>query len=204
MARAKDFERELAKLIKRRTHWLRGVLVKPRPGAAPTLSKAHVDRAIRRMQSIASDALAPKLARREFEAAVDFRKSWHPKLGKGWGRSAKRRRFREWFEKKVRPGPTIYVFWARRRCLYVGKTSGSGGRVSSHFDKHWFGAATRVDIYALSQSRSLSALECLAIHRFQPSYNRARAESRKWTLKCPLCKVHKNIRAELRDLFRLR
>ena len=47
-------------------------------------------------------------------------------------------------------------------------------------------------------------LECLAMHRFQPTYNAAKAETKKWTSKCPLCQVHRNIWTELRAIFRLK
>lgn len=204
MARAKDFARELDTLFFRRTHWLRGLFGKRRPGAAPKFSQKHVKSAVARMQDLASDALARRLARREFDSEKKWRKSWHPKEGKGWGRSAKRASFNKWFDKYFGPGPTIYVFWSKRKCLYVGKTSGNGRRVSSHFEKHWFSAATRVDVYAVKSSKSLTSVECMGIHYFQPTRNRFRAERRKWTRKCPLCEVHKDIDSEIRGLFRLR
>jgi len=204
MSRARDFVRELDSLLHRRTDWLRSVLSKPKPGSPKAFGRKHINRGVRRMQSLASDALAPRLARDLFEREVDFRKSWHPKKGKGWGRPEKKRTFMRWFADQVQAGPTIYVFWNRRRCLYVGKTDGAGGRVASHFVKHWFSAATRIDCYAVFERRSLTALECMAMHRFQPSYNRAKAESKKWTKKCPLCAIHRDIEAEVRELLRLR
>lgn len=204
MSRAKDFVRELDSLLHRRTDWLRHAISRRKPGNPKAFGKQHIDRGVRRMQALASDALAAKLAKNLFEAEKDFRKSWHPKKNKGWGRQQKQRTFMRWFDEHVGPGPTIYVFWNGRRCLYVGKTDGSGGRVASHFVKHWFGAATRVDVYAVYRRRSLTALECMAIHRFQPTYNRAKAESKKWTQKCPLCAIHRDIEAEVRGLLRLR
>jgi hypothetical protein len=204
MSRAKDFVRELDSLLHRRTDWLRSILSKPRPGGPKAFSKKHVDRAVKRMQVIASDALAPRVARDLFDYEVEFQRRWHPKKGKGWGRAEKQRVFKGWFKREVEHGPTIYVFWAKRRCLYVGKTDGSGGRVASHFVKHWFGAATRIDLYAVYQRRSLSALECTAIHHFRPVYNRAKAESKKWTKKCPLCAIHRDIESDVRGLLRLR
>jgi hypothetical protein len=156
------------------------------------------------MQRLASDALARDLARAEFDSQVVHKKAFHPKKGKGWGRRAKKASFNSWFDAWFGPGPTIYVFWAKRKCLYVGKTNGNGRRVSSHFEKHWFSAATRIDVYEVSRSRSLTSLECMGIHRFQPTRNRFRAERRKWTRKCPLCRVHKEIESEIRGLFRLR
>ena len=83
-------------------------------------------------------------------------------------------------------------------------TFGDRRRISGHFEKHWFSHATRVDVYQTSGRRALPALECLAIHRFQPRRNKSKAETRKWTSKCPLCKVHREIEQELGRIFRLR
>lgn len=199
-----EFRAELNRLFRRRTYWLRSAVEGPRPGPPPTLSRRQVRRAITRLQELASEALADHLARDEFEDAVTFRRSWHVKRGKGRGVDAKRRAFNRWFDDELGPATYVYVFWNRRRCVYVGKTARSGRRISSHFDKHWFGGVTRVDVYATTGRRVLPALECLAIHGFQPTRNKFRAERRKWTRRCPLCSVHRMIDSELRDIFRLR
>lgn len=205
MARIKDFTRLLDDLYVRRTHWLRGVLTKRgRSGAPPRFAKRHVVRARKHLQQIASDALARKLARREFERGVLGRKSWHITSRKGHGRDAKKRHFKTWFQEHIEYRNCIYAFWDGRRCLYVGKTETGAGRIASHFVKFWFGKATRVDVYATRGRRVLPALECTAIHRFLPSYNKSKAESKKWTRKCPLCKVHKGIETELKDIFQFR
>lgn len=161
-------------------------------------------RTITRLQDLASEALADKLARDEFEDAVRQRRSWHAKMGKGRGVDAKRRSFNQWFDRELGHGTYVYVFWNGRRCVYVGKTAKSGKRISSHFDKHWFGGVTRVDLYALTGRRVLPALECLAIHRFRPTRNKFRAEKRKWTKRCQLCAIHRTIDRELSSIFRLR
>jgi len=132
------------------------------------------------------------------------RRSWHVKRGKGRGVDAKRRSFNQWFDRELGRGTYVYVFWSRRQCIYVGKTTRSGRRISSHFDKHWFGGVTRVDVNAARGRRVLPALECLAIHRFQPTRNKFRAERRKWTRRCALCAIHRSIDGELRSVFRLR
>lgn len=204
MARATEFRRALDALFERRTHWLRNLFGRRRPGAPPKFSRKHIQAAVRKLHDLASDALAGDLAREEFDSQVLHRKSWHAKKGKGWGRAAKRVAFNDWFDNWFGPGPTIYVFWRARRCLYVGKTRGNGRRVSSHFEKHWFSGVTRIDVYSVKRAPSLTALECMAIHRFQPVQNRFKAERRKWTRKCPLCEVHKEIELDIRGLFRLR
>jgi hypothetical protein len=204
MSTAAQFRRELDRLFRRRTHWLRTLFEGPRPGPRAVLSRRHVRKAIVRLQDLASEAWAQDLARDEFENATEFRCSWHPRRGKGRGTDAKREAFNDWFDENVGPGHCVYVFWRNRHCIYVGKTAGSGRRISSHFDKFWFMLVTRVDVYAVSGKRALPALECLAIHRFQPLRNKFRAERRKWTRRCPLCQFHREIERELQTMFRLR
>ncbi len=199
-----EFRRELDKLFQRRTSWLRSSVEGPRPGAPSSLNRGHVRNSIVRLQRLASDALADKLARRDFNDGVRERRSWHCKRGKGRGIDNKRAAFNQWFDNNLGPGSYIYVFWNHRRCVYVGKTNKSGRRISGHFEKHWFSSVTRADVYKASGRRVLPALECLAIHRFQPARNKFRAERRQWTRKCPLCSVHRQIERELARIFRLR
>ena len=198
------FRRELDRLYRKRTHWLRASVEGSRPGQPPTLSRRTVRDSIERLQDLASDALAERLARREFETAVVARKSWHPKRGKGRGSDRKREAFNRWFDERLGLGTYVYVFWRKRLCVYVGKTGRSGRRISSHFEKHWFSGVTRVDVYRVSGRRVLPALECLAIHRFRPARNKFRAERKKWTRSCGLCAVHREIDRELRTIFKLR
>lgn len=198
------FRQELDKLFKRRTHWLRTSIEGSRPGAPLSLSRGHVKNSIATLQQLASDALADDLARQDFEVGVRERRSWHCKRGKGRGVDRKRTAFNSWFDNKLGTGVYVYVFWRGRRCVYVGKTRQSGRRISSHFEKHWFASITRVDVYRASGRRVLPALECLAIHRFQPARNKFRAERRKWTRKCALCTLHRQIDQELSEIFRLR
>ena len=198
-----DFRRELDALYARRTDWLRHSIFRGRPGPPTKFSRKTVNRAIKKLQAIASDALASSLARTEFFDRVEERYRWYNRKGKGHGRTAKVKNFKAWYRRKVRHRRCIYAFWAMDRCLYVGKSKGGAGRVASHFTAFWFGQATRVDIYAVTGDRDLPILECLGIHRFQPSYNKSRAEAKKWTAKCPLCKLHRGIEAELRSIYRL-
>lgn len=204
MSNAVQFRVELDDLFSRRSAWLQGVLGERRPGPPPTLKKSHVRRAIHRLQELASDSLARHLARREFNHGVMIRRSWHPKDGKGWSYDDKRSRFKSWYRAEINAKNCIYVLWNQKRCVYVGKTTRGGGRIASHFDKRWFPWVTRIDIYETRGHRVLPALECVAIHRFQPLKNRAKAETKKWTRRCPLCEIHRGIESELKSIFRLR
>jgi hypothetical protein len=113
--------------------------------------------------------------------------------------------FEKWFKEKFpRLKNYVYVFWGnKKKCLYVGKTGKGGSRISSHFIKHWFGSTRRIDIFSSTASQ-IPKLECLAIHHFEPVYNKNKAATKNWTKKCPLCTIHKDIEKELRKIFRLR
>jgi len=203
LSKEADFRRELDALYERRTDWLRHCL-SGRPGPPTKFSRKTVNKAIKRLQEIASDALAKSLARSEFSDRVEDRHRWYNRKAKGRGRDAKKRNFKKWYKTKVRHKRCIYAFWAKDRCLYVGKSAGGGGRVAGHFNEFWFGNATRIDVYSVSGDRDLPILECLGIHGFQPTYNKSKAEEKKWTAKCPLCKLHRGIEAELRSIYRLK
>src|SRR3989442_707060 len=141
------FRHELDKLFYRRTDWLRASISGPRPGPPLSLNRGHVKNSITRLQSLASDALADKLARKEFHSSLRGRRSWHPKRGKGHGRDVKRKAFKRWFARKFGRGTYVYVFWNQQKCVYVGKTAKSGGRIAGHFEKHWFSSVSRIDVY---------------------------------------------------------
>lgn len=199
MASAIQYRKIIDDLFRRRTDWLlKHVLGKPSPGAPRKFSKREVDRAIGDLQEIASASLATKLAKTEFAKSVEKKKSWQVK---GWGFEKKKQLFREWFEKHIPYDKCVYVFWKGKKCIYVGKSARGVHRPSSHFDKIHFEHISRIDVYAFRGKRPLPALECLAMHRFRPTKNKIKAQSGKWTKKCPLCMVHRNIDNEIRSIF---
>jgi hypothetical protein len=202
MSRQKQFNRELDRLYKRRTGWLRTVLTKANPGPVPTLNKKTRERAIKSLQSIASTALAKKLAKREFQRAIEKRKTW---MTKGRGEDEKRRLFKAWARKQIDSSSgKVYVFWRRKQCRYVGRTRGRGTRPSHHFKKSWFRKATRIDVYMAPRKSDISRLECLASHRFLPSRNKIKVAKERGTPRCPLCGLHKKIKNEIRRIYRFR
>ncbi len=200
---SKTFERELNKLFSQRTDWLRRKLGQSGVGKPPKFGRAKVNAGIRKLQAIASTALAHKLARSEFEEHVASRRNYHVR---GRGPGEKKRQFEEWFDRSFRNRKgLVYAFWGnRKKCIYVGRTGSHGSRPSSHFEKFWFASVKRVTIFAISGKSHVPKLECLAIHRFQPTRNKNKAATKKWTKACPLCTTHKYIESELRDLFRFR
>jgi hypothetical protein len=202
MAFSKEFERELTGLFEQRTHWLRSELGNKGAGKPPKFGRKKVNDGIRRLQLIASAALAKKLAKAEFEKHVATRKNYRIK---GRGPTEKKARFESWFSAHFgkRKG-VIYSFWGSHRCVYIGRTGPHGSRPSSHFEKYWFSAVKRVRIFSVGGKSHIPKLECLAIHRFRPVRNRVKAATKKWTKACPLCTTHKYIESDLRKIFRFR
>lgn len=166
MAFPKRFERELDKLFRQRTHWLRSELGLTKPGKPPVFDRTKVDKGISKLQSIVSDAFARTLAKTEFEKHAIIRKTWHIK---GHGYKDKKKQFDNWFAREFdkRDG-CVYVFWGNHRCIYVGRTGKGGGRPSQHFKEIWLPQSKRVTIYPVKSKSHIPKLECLAIHRFQP------------------------------------
>ena len=203
MALSAQFRKRLGKLFDRRTAWLCSIFKKPKPGWPQTINRRHVNDAIDELQELASEGLADAYARKEFEQSVKGKKSWHVKRGKGWGLVTKKAGFNDWYDSVFGRASCVYVFWKVSKCEYVGKSSKGGGRPSSHFEKFWFSGITRIDVYEATP-RNLPAMECLAIHRFQPRRNKFKASAHKWTKQCVMCNLHKYIEDELRSIFRLR
>jgi len=201
-----QFNHTLDRLYERRTAGLRRLLTR-KPGPIPTVTKARRERKIRELEEIISKALAKKLAKKRFTTLVLGNKTWRTK---GWGPDKKRQMFRAWVREKLSPNESlakrgkIYVFWKKRECRYVGRTRRRGSRPSRHFRRGWFSGTTRIVVYLAHQRGSIPLLECLAIHRFRPTKNKVKAATESWTPKCPLCAVHKNIRSELRKIYRFR
>jgi hypothetical protein len=189
----------LDRLYERRTDRLRHVLVK-RQGHPLTLTKKRRETKIRELQEIARKARAENLARRQFRRLARPKKSWKPK---GRGADNKQKEFLPWVREGNSQGRgKVYVFWRRRECRYVGRTRGRGSRPSCHFKRSWFNGTTRIDVHSAHQRKSIPMLECLAIHRFNPTKNKVKAAKLKWTAKCPLCSLRKKIRTEIRTIYR--
>lgn len=193
-----EFNRQLDAVFKRRTYWLRTEIGGRPAGAQLRFTKAKLDEAILKLQSLASEVIATDQAKKEFSDLVVKKKQWHIK---GRGRPEKKSRFDTWISQNFNHRNLIYIFWNGRKCLYVGKTENGKGRPQDHFDKFWFSEATRIDIYAVQQKTQVLKLECLAKHRFLPSRNKIDPPTKKWYKKCPVCALHEQIYSEMRSIF---
>ena len=201
---AVKFRRELDSLFQKRTFWLKKAVDRDLKTKTPVFNRKERKKAIKRLQDLATECLAKDLAVKEFKNTIGKKKQWHAKKGKGWSRKKKKLHFNRWFSKHILFQNCIYIFWSRKRAIYVGRTIKGKGRPQSHFEKYWFGSVTRIDVFSTSRASEVPKLECLAIHTFNPKHNSIRGSIPKWAKKCPVCEVHKKISAELRRIFSLR
>ena len=198
---AHAFDKKLKDLFWNRTHWLRAEVRAPTRGKAPTFSRKKVNKAIDDLKALTTACLIKNHAVDNFAGLYDQKRQWHIK---GHGAGKKRRAFVQWFDKAIPHSNCVYVFWARRKCRYVGRTLNGKGRPQSHFDKHWFSGVTRIDILSSKRPRNIPKLECLATHRFEPSKSKIKPSNKKYHSRCPICETHKRVRTEVRSLFKLK
>jgi hypothetical protein len=208
MSARKGWQRELDKLFHDRVFQLRKAMGFVKRGNAPIFDKHRLERGIKRLDKLASAILDARIARQEFRTAIEGRKRWHPKKGKGWGITAKRKKFKIWFDNQVGFDNYIYIFWSGRspniRCEYVGQSTRGKTRPQSHFEKFWFQRVTRIDLWSIRNRSEVTKLECLAIHYFDPRMNKVRAANKRWTKKCPICEKHRKLQSELKNIFALK
>jgi hypothetical protein len=200
---ARQFDGELVALFRTRTHELRNYMW-PTRGAVPNFTKQRVRNTIESLRDIAEgDYLKSREARRLLRK-FDYKRQWHAKRGKGFGRTAKKRSFKMWFAKKINAKNCVYAFWNGSRCLYVGRTRRGKGRPTSHFEKYWFGQVTRVDVFGFRGRRDVPQFECMLTHKARPTYAEHKPSSQRYHTPCPVCAGRRRIGLEVRRLFRLR
>jgi hypothetical protein len=199
----RKFDDNINRLLNSRIHIIKSAIWTTR-GPAPRLTKRKVTRSIEQLKSIAERVLLRSQVSKEILSGFDYKRQWHPKLGKGHGSSAKKRHFKRWYEKHITTKNCVYVFWSHKSCLYVGRTLNGKGRPSSHFEKHWFGKASRLDIYGFERKRDVPRFECMFTHRHKPSYSKIRPSSKKYYSQCPICETEKKIKNGVKSFFRLK
>lgn len=204
MNNAKAFERGLDSLFRRYTEKLRRTAGKLSRGPLPKVDRNRVEKAIEHLVTIASTAELRSKGCDTFENIISEKRQWHPKRGKGWGLDAKKRAFQSWYGSNINARNCVYIFWAERKCMYVGRTGASGCRPQAHFEKYWFSNVTRIDTYIVENNRYLPMAECIAIHRFRPMKNKVKSAQQKWRSSCPVCAKEVQVRKQLKQLFPLR
>ena len=204
MGLATKFERELKKLFHRRTSWLRQAIGRNRPGRPHVFNRKKVKPKLYELGELATQIVAGRRARRQFEKAVEGKRQWHVKRGKGHGIDAKKEGFKRWYDRAIESRNCVYVFWAPHECIYVGRTLRGKGRPAGWFDRYWFQPVSRIDIYTVRRPSEVPKTECLAVHLFDPVVNKNWPSIHNYTKKCPICEATKEIDHELESIFRLR
>lgn len=194
---------ELNKLYKKRTHRLRLTVSDPIKGKPPKLTRSTIKRSLYLLQLYANQALIKEYYKQSYGRKSLFKKQWQTK-NKGWGRDAKIDSFKLWYDKHINWPNNIYIFWAGRKCIYVGRTLNGRGRPQTHFKNYWFSSVTRIDIYHSSNKRDIPKLECLAYHKHKPKKNKNRPSIPKGSSKCPICKTDSFIKKEIKSIFGLK
>ncbi len=198
MAHLKQFQTKLDNLFRAHTNPLRTQLGLKIRGKKTVVNRSKVQKTIKELQNIASQIIQGRIARIKFDQNI---KKSHSRKLFGRGVKAQSRNLEQWISKTFEDHSNfVYVFWRGKECLYVGRTGNGGKRPSAHLSHKWCNA-TRIKIYAARTPSQTPMLECLAIHRFKPKKNVARASMVKWQKKCPICKLNKEIANELHWIF---
>jgi len=106
MAHINKFENALDELFKKRTSWLRSAIGRKKTGPPPKITRRFVKNGISNLQEIASNALANKLAKSEFNKHALGKRAWHIK---GFGIDEKKSLFEEWFRKVISKLNKLYL-----------------------------------------------------------------------------------------------
>lgn len=200
----KAFDKGLDTLFRRYTEKLRRNVGKKSKGPLPKFDRRRLERGVERLVQIARNAELKAHGHAAFDRAIDKKRQWQVKRGKGWGVDAKKQTFRKWYDNNIYGKNCVYVFWSKRKCLYVGRTGSGGRRPEAHFEKFWFHAVSRIDCYVVNGKRQLPMAECLAIDLFHPAKNKIRSARKKWASRCPVCAKEMIVRKQLKQLFPLK
>jgi hypothetical protein len=198
MSHAKAFDRKLDELWHRRTATIRAH-VRRRPGVQKALTKKNREDAIEGLCQLAEQVICRRDAKKELDSIV--RRSRRTVV-RGRGIASRFLNIKTWARKHLK-GPIIYSFWRGNRCLYVGKGK-SWRRLGAYQKSVYLRDASTLRVKMVRSVSYLPKAECLCTHLFDPRDNRVKAAAKTYSKKCPICRATKQIRDEIRDLFRMR
>ena len=201
MASSRQFDEGLDRLFRQFTEGLRREAGKSARGPAAKFDRHKLRRCIGRLVDIATETELTNNGKALFDGTCSDKKQWHAKRGKGWGLAARKKTFRDWYDLHVYGRNCVYVFWSKRKCIYVGRTGSGGRRPHAHFEKYWFSSVTRIDMYIIRGKRQLPKAECMAIHLFKPNKNKMKSAQQKFRSKCPICSKEVSVRQSLNRIF---
>lgn len=202
MGYKKDYITELNRLFYKRTLWLREIVGIRRQGRPKKFNRRVVLKSIRKLNDIITHLNAGRYFRDVIYDRSDRPINYHIR-GRGW--EDQKYNFMRWFDNRINHRNVIYIFWKdRKNCLYVGRTGRGGTRPSNHFGTYKTYGVKRVTIYKINGGRYLPMVECLAIHLFKPKHNRNKPTVPKWSQKCPVHEDHRDVREEIKAIFRIK
>lgn len=210
MALKNEFKAKLGELWDRATQKLLGELDLNSPGPRKKFNKRYINRGILELENL-STKMVPGGVKRAFEKITE-QPCWNI-IKKGEARKKKDKKGRKrvpivsWAKKVApKPSPVIYSFWNKHKCFYVGRTQNFPGRLERHRDSgkrsRYLAIGNRIKVFTISTKAELPKAECLAMSLFEPSDNEKIASKKRYSRKCPHCRLHKVIRQELRSIFR--
>lgn len=198
MSYTNQYKTELKSLFSKRTSWLDTLLGIKKIGKPPKLNKKTINKSIMKIQDLASKALVNKVSKEEFENCA---KQTKYRNIKGTNKYDRRKDIKDFYSLHFKSNRCVYLFFNKKgNCIYVGRTKKGKDRPASHYNKDWFKSAKRINIISTSKQNA-TKIECLAIHRYLPKENKNIASRHKWTSRCPICDIHKNIRKEMVSIF---
>jgi hypothetical protein len=200
----KQIENELARLSHDKSYALRKIAGVTGRGKQPSFTKTRVKKSTEKLLRLATEAVVKPLTMAAYKDSIVEKKQWHVKKGKGWSWKEKKKKFKSWLIEECGYQNYVYVFWNAKKCIYVGQSTQGKTRPDSHFEKRWFSPVTRIDILRVARKSEVSKLECLTIHHNKPKQNKNRPANSKWTKKCPVCKMHREIKGEMKRIFPFR
>jgi hypothetical protein len=193
------FNRQLDDLWRRRTAELRCLVHGAKPGRSVAFSRQGRDKAIAAILATATSLFLKNEGAREFRNVTNGRRLWRIK-GRGL---IDRGNHLSIFSQGYPKTPIVYVFWRSKRCLYVGKGN-NGGRLRSYAKSAYLREASCIEVFEVRSKSLIGKAECLATHLFRPRDNKVKAARQKWGKKCPICRGHDQLRAEVRSLFKMK
>jgi hypothetical protein len=199
MALAKQFQRHLDEMWRRRTGSLRSLVIPRGVGKPPNFTRRVRQKLVNELLDIASEILVKRDGSAEFKDITRERRLMYIK---GHGLLRRGRALVTWAQSRLK-GPIVYVFWRRTHCLYVGK-GGSWKRLRHYERSAYILQATCIEVFCVSNRSQLGKAECLATHLYVPRDKKVKPARVKWGKACPICRKHDSVRDELRGLFRLR
>lgn len=118
-----------------------------------------------------------------------------------------KRLFVVWYRKKFNyHNHLVYVFRDDMgTVIYVGQSINGFSRPLNHFSQAWFtkSSITSVEILIPQKPKSLSELECAAIHLYLPTRNLKKSPNKKYNSSCKICFQQWYTKKEIKRMFPL-